>query len=61
MLILTRNPGQRIMIGEEIEIIILESRHVGRQVRIGIKAPEHLAVHREEIYRLIKEQNRESR
>ena len=53
MLILTRNPGQKIMIGPDIEIVILEPRYPGRQVRIGIIAPTELPVHREEIYNII--------
>ncbi len=56
MLILTRKLGESILIGDEISIHILEIK--GRQIRIGITAPPHIVVHREEIYRLIQEQNR---
>lgn len=48
MLVLTRKVHQSIMIGDEIEIVVLEVR--GEQVRIGIKAPKDVAVHRQEIY-----------
>jgi carbon storage regulator len=50
MLILTRKLGESITIGDDIKITFLETK--GKQVRIGIDAPPHIAVHREEIYRL---------
>ncbi len=55
MLILTRKLGESIAIGDDIKITFLESK--GRQIKIGIDAPSHVAVHREEIYRIIHEQN----
>ncbi len=55
MLILTRKLGESITIGDDIRITFLETK--GKQVRIGIEAPPHIAVHREEIYQLIREQN----
>ncbi len=55
MLILARKSGQKILIGDDIEISILEIR--GRQVRLGIKAPKGLSVHREEVFRKILEEN----
>ena len=48
MLILTRKAGEILRIGDDIEITVLEID--GRQVRIGIKAPKEVSVHREEIY-----------
>lgn len=48
MLVLTRKLHQSIMIGDEIEVVVLEVR--GEQVRIGIRAPKDVAVHRKEIY-----------
>ena len=51
MLTLTRKAGQKIRIGDDIEIIVREIR--GRQVRLGISAPEGLAVYREELYQQI--------
>ncbi len=48
MLILTRKLGESITIGDDIKITFLETK--GKQVRIGIEAPPHIAVHREEIY-----------
>ena len=58
MLILTRKLGESITIGDDIKITFLETK--GKQIRIGIEAPTHIAVHREEIYNLIKEQNIEA-
>jgi carbon storage regulator len=55
MLILTRKLGESITIGDDIKITFLETK--GKQIRIGIEAPQHIAIHREEIYNLIKEQN----
>lgn len=51
MLTLTRREGERLMIGDDIVIEIKRVR--GNQVSIGIKAPDHVAVHREEIFRAI--------
>jgi carbon storage regulator len=48
MLILTREEGESIMIGNDITITVV--RISGNQVRVGIKAPRSVAVHREEIY-----------
>lgn len=55
MLVLTRKVHQSIMIGDEIEIVVLEVR--GEQVRIGIKAPKNVTVHRQEIYAQIQSEN----
>ena len=53
MLILTRRVGERLRIGDDISVTILGVK--GTQVRIGVNAPEHIAVHREEIYERIQE------
>jgi carbon storage regulator len=55
MLILTRKLGESITVGDDIRITFLEAK--GKHVKLGIEAPPHIAVHREEIYHLIKEQN----
>ena len=51
MLVLTRKVGQSIVIGNEIEVVVLEVR--GEQVRVGIRAPKTVTVHRKEIYEQI--------
>lgn len=56
MLILSRRPNQSIVIGSDITITVLEVR--GDQVRIGIRAPRDVTVHREEVHREILEENR---
>lgn len=55
MLILTRKVGERIRIGDEIEISIVEVK--GRSVRIGVAAPKGMSVLREEVYKRICEEN----
>ena len=55
MLVLTRKLHQSIVIGDGIEIVVLEVR--GEQVRIGIKAPKDVAVHRKEVFDQIQEAN----
>ena len=51
MLILTRRVGEALMIGDEVAVTILGIK--GNQVRIGVRAPKHVTVHREEIYERI--------
>ena len=54
MLILTRHIGEAIIINGQIQAKILGIR--GRQVSIGIQAPKHIPVHRQEIYQKIQSQ-----
>lgn len=51
MLIMTRRIGERIMVGSDITVTVLDVK--GTQVRIGIEAPRDVAVHREEVYERI--------
>jgi len=56
MLILTRKPGEAIAVGDGIKIRVLDIK--GGQVKLGIEAPNEVAVHREEIYLRILEENK---
>ncbi len=58
MLVLTRRPGESLMIGDDVVVTILEVR--GDVVRVGIKAPRSVQVHREEVYRELQKANREA-
>ncbi len=55
MLVLTRRPGESIVIGENIVITVIEIK--GGQVRIGIDAPREVDVYREEIYEQVRQEN----
>ena len=55
MLILTRRIGETLMIGDEVTVTVLGVK--GNQVRLGVNAPKDVAVHREEIYDKINQQN----
>lgn len=55
MLILTRKRNERIMIGDAIEVIVVDIR--GEQVQLGINAPKHVPVHRREVYEAIVREN----
>jgi len=57
MLILTRCPLESIIIGDDIEILVVAVQ--GNQVSIGITAPKDIPVHREEVYKRIKEEEAE--
>ena len=56
MLVLTRRANQSIMIADDIVVTVLEIR--GDQVRLGIRAPRHVAVHREEVFAELAQANR---
>ena len=58
MLALSRKQGESIVIGNNIEITVLEAK--GDLVKIGISAPKSVPVYRKEIYAQIQEENRES-
>ncbi len=58
MLVLSRKEGQSIFIGDDVRITILSSQ--GKKVRIGIDAPKHIAVNREEIVKKITTKTEES-
>ncbi len=58
MLALSRKENESIIIGNDIEITILEVK--GEQVKIGITAPKSVPIYREEVYAQIKEANKEA-
>jgi len=51
MLVLTREKNESIMVGDSVEISIVDVR--GKKVRLGIRAPQEIAVHRKEVYETI--------
>jgi carbon storage regulator len=56
VLIITRRPGERIMLGDDTTIEIMEI--VGSNVRVGIEAPKSVPIYREEIWTAVKEENK---
>ena len=58
MLALSRKMNESIIIGNDIQVTILEVK--GDQVKIGINAPKSIPVYREEVYAQIKEANKEA-
>jgi carbon storage regulator len=58
MLVLSRQKDQTIMIGDNIEITVVDIR--GDKVRLGITAPPKIPVHRKEVYEAIQRENREA-
>ena len=58
MLVLTRRAGESVMIGDDVVITVLEAR--GDVVRLGIQAPREVQVHREEVYKELRDVNREA-
>ncbi len=55
MLALTRKSGEALMIGNDVELTVLEIR--GDQVKIGIKAPKNISIYRKEVYLQIQKEN----
>ena len=54
MLILTRRMNETLMVGDDVSVTVLGIN--GNQVRIGVKAPRDIPVHRKEVYDKIKKQ-----
>ena len=57
MLVLTRKPGQSIMIGDDIEVQVLSV--AGEKVRLGINAPRDVSIYRHEVFERIEEEANE--
>jgi carbon storage regulator len=55
MLVLTRKPNESIMIGDDVEVSVVEVK--GDQVKLGISAPKSITVHRKEIFLAIQNEN----
>ena len=58
MLVLTRKPGERVIIGDDIVVTFLEAR--GDSIRIGIEAPSGVRIQRDEIVQAVTESNRDA-
>jgi carbon storage regulator len=58
MLVLSRQRDETIMIGDEVEVTVVDIR--GDKVRLGITAPRSIQVHRKEVYEAIKRENRQA-
>ena len=58
MLVLSRQKDESIMIGDEVEITIVDVR--GDKVRLGITAPKKIPVHRREVYEAIQREKKEA-
>jgi carbon storage regulator len=59
MLVLSRQRNESIMIGDDVEIIIVDVR--GDKVRLGITAPKAISVHRKEVYEAIQREKAEGK
>jgi carbon storage regulator len=57
MLVLTRRKDESVMVGEDVEVTVVDVR--GNTVRLGISAPRSIPVHRREVYESIRRENAE--
>ena len=58
MLVLTRKPGEGILIGEDIRLTVIETK--SGAIRIGIEAPKDKKIYRQEVYERIRQENQEA-
>lgn len=58
MLVLSRKKNESIMIGDDIEIVVVEVK--GDQIKLGVKAPKNVTVHRAEVYEEIQMENKKA-
>jgi carbon storage regulator len=56
MLVLSRQKDESIVIGDDVEVTIVDVR--GDKVRLGITAPKHISVHRKEVYEAIQREKK---
>ena len=59
MLVLTRGKNETVMIGDDIEVTVVEVRRDGR-VRLGFTVPRHIPVHRREVYDRIQKKKQDT-
>ena len=57
MLVLSRKRGERIVIGPNIELAVVDIR--GNKVRLAVDAPRDVSIHRQEVYQRIQDENRQ--
>ena len=55
MLILTRRVNESLIVGDEVTVTVVAVK--GNQVRLGVNAPRDIAVHREEVYERLKNED----
>ena len=55
MLILTRRINESLIVGDDVKVTVLSVK--GKQIKLGVTAPREIAVHREEIYQRIQQEN----
>lgn len=58
MLVVTRKQGEAVLLGEDIEVVVVGIE--GNQVRLGFQAPASVVIHRKELYERIQRANREA-
>jgi carbon storage regulator len=58
VLIITRRPGEKIVLGDDVTVTVMEVS--GQTVRLGIDAPKELPIYREEIWAAVKQENEEA-
>jgi len=58
MLVLARKINESIMIGDDIEVVVVDIK--GDQIKLGIRAPRSVTVHRAEVFKEIQEQNKKA-
>ena len=58
VLVVSRKAGESLIIGHDVVVTVVEFR--GDQVRLGVRAPRSVQVHREEVYEEVSRQNREA-
>lgn len=58
MLVLSRTRDESIIIGDDVVVTVVDIR--GDKVKLGIEAPQHISVHRREVYEAIRRENQQA-